>query len=261
MGSATTQALAASADVLAGQQVDLAAASDLFAASRTVADSSQLGGALADPAAAPEARAALASAVFGQLGEPAKAVIASAVQQRWSSIGDLVEGLEELAVRAAARSEQTADVSRELFDISRLISQNPELELTLGGNLGDPAAKAALLEKLLGGQASDATALIATQLVRSLRGRRVRNVLRDAISVVADQAGRTVATVTAARPLTAEQTDRLVAALSRTYGGDIAVNLIIDAGLVGGIRVQVADDIIDGSISTRLTDLRHKLAS
>jgi len=261
MGSATTQALAASAEVLGAQQVDIATARDLFVAARTVATSSQLGGALADPAASSEARTALVGAVFGQLGDNARAVVTTAALQRWSNVSDLVDGLESLAVRAAASSEASADVSRELFDISRVVSRNPELELTLGGNLGDPAAKAALIEKLLAGQASEAATLIVTELVRSLRGRRLRGVLRDAIEVVATQAGRTIATVTAARPLTDAQTDRLAASLARTYGGEIALNQIIDAGVVGGIRVQVADDIIDGSVSTRLNDLRHKLAS
>lgn len=261
MGSATTQALAATADVLDAQQVDAATARDLFAAARAVADSSQLGGALADPNASASARETLANGVFGQLGDAALAVIRAATAQRWSSVSDLVDGIEDMAIRAAGAAETSADVSRELFDVSRIIAGNPELELTLGGTLGDPAAKAALIEKLLAGQASESTTLIVTELVRSLRGRRVRSVLRHAIDVVARQSGRTVATVTVARPLTAEQTDRLSAALSRSYGGEVALNQIIDAGVVGGIRVQVADDVIDGSISTRLTDLRHKLAS
>ncbi|WP_105567716.1 F0F1 ATP synthase subunit delta [Microbacterium halophytorum] len=261
MGSASTQALAATSDVFAEQSLDLAAARDLFAAARTTAGSSHLGGALADPAASPEARKALVAAVFGQLGATARAVVEAAALQRWSSTSDLVDGLEELAIRAAASSEPSADVARELFDVSRVVSQNAELELTLGGTLGDPAGKAALIEKLIDGQASAASTLIVAELVRSLRGRRVRSVLREAISIVAAQAGRTVATVTVAAPLNAVQAERLAATLSKIYGGDIALNQVVDAGVVGGIRVQVADDIIDGSISTRLTDLRHKLAS
>ncbi|MGO1769400.1 MAG: F0F1 ATP synthase subunit delta [Microbacterium sp.] len=261
MGSATTQALAATAGVLDAQQVDVSTARDLFTAARTVAGSSQLGGALADPTASESARQALVAGVFGPLGEAARSVVSAAAQQRWSSVADLIDGLEDMAIRAAGAAERSADLSRELFDVSRIIAQNPELELTLGGTLGDPDAKAELLEKLLAGQASEATTLIVSELIRSLRGRRVRGVLRHAIDVVAEQSGRTVATVTVARALTAEQTDRLAAALSRSYGGEIALNQIIDAGVVGGIRVQVADDVIDGSISTRLTDLRHKLAS
>lgn len=261
MGSASTQALAASAAVLDTQRVDAATARDLFAAARAAASSSQLSGALADPTAAPEARTALVGAVFGKLSVGARNVIAAAAEQRWSSVDDYVEGLEELAIRAAATAETTADVARELFDVSRVIAQNPELELALGSSLGDPSAKAELVGTLLAGRASDSTVLIVSELARQLRGRRVRGVIRHAIDVVAQQSGRTIATVTTAQPLTVEQTDRLTTVLSRSYGGEIALNQIIDAGVVGGIRVQIADDIIDGSISTRITDLRQKLAS
>ncbi|WP_119698214.1 F0F1 ATP synthase subunit delta [Microbacterium halotolerans] len=261
MGSATTQALAAITGVLDAQQVDAATARDLFTAARTIADSSQLGAALTDPAAALDARSSLASGVFGQLGDTALAVLTAAVRERWSSVADLVDSIEELAIRAAAKAEPSADVAGELFEVSRIVSGSPELELTIGSTLGDPDAKAAMVEKLLDGQASGAATLIVTELVRALRGRRVRGVLSDAIDVVAKQAGRTVATVTTAQPLGSAQSERLRATLARTYGGDIALNQIIDAGVVGGIRVQIADDLIDGSVSTRLNDLRQKLAS
>ena len=199
--------------------------------------------------------------MFEQFGDTAMAVLTAAVRERWSSAADLVDAIEELAIRAAAKAEPSDDVAGELFDISRIVSGSPELELTLGSTLGDPAAKAAMVEKLLDGQASGAATLIVTELVHALRGRRVRGVLSDAIDVVAKQAGRTVATVTTARPLGSAQSERLRASLARTYGGDIALNQIIDAGVVGGIRVQIADDLIDGSLSTRLNDLRQKLAS
>jgi len=261
MGSATTQALAVSVGVLDAQRIGAATARDLFAAARAAAGSPQLSGALADHTAAPEARTALVGAVFGKLSAGARNVVTTVASQRWSSSRDLVAGLEELAIRAAAKAEKSADVAGELFGVSRVVAENPELELALGSTLGDPAAKAALVRQLFAGTVSEATVLIVSELVRELRGRRVRGALREAIRVVAEQAGRTVATVTTAKPLTAEQAERLRAALSRSYGGEIALNQIIDAGVVGGIRVQVADDIIDGSISARLTDLRQKLAS
>lgn len=260
MGSATTQALAASAAALDKQRVGATTARDLFAAARTAAGSRQLSGALADHSAAPEARAALVGSVFAKLSAGARNVLTAAVQQRWSSASDLIDGLETLAIRAAAKASD-ADVAGELFEVSRLVATNPELELALGSTLGDAKAKSDLVQKLLGGgTASEATVLIVSELVRELRGRRLRRLLQSAIDIVASQSGRTVATVTTAKPLTPAQAERLRASLSRTYGGEIALNQIIDAGVVGGIRVQIADDIIDGSISSRLTDLRQKLA-
>jgi F-type H+-transporting ATPase subunit delta len=56
------------------------------------------------------------------------------------------------------------------------------------------------------------------------------------------------------------QRARLSDSLSRRYAGQVSLNVVIDPAVVGGLRVQIADDVIDGSISARLADLRQKLA-
>jgi|SRR5690606_27924745 len=262
MGSATTQALAASTDALAAASgLTLDSAAELFAAARAIGDSAQLSGALADPAAPAQARTALVSSVFAGASAPVRSLLTVAAGERWSSASDFVDGVEELAIRAAAVASANDDVSGELFAFSRIVAANPELELALGSRLGDASAKAALVENVLGASAAPATVLIASSLVRRPRERRVRQLLSRAIDIVSAQAGRTVATVFTAAPLAAAQQTRLRDALARRYGGEISINQVIDPAVVGGLRVQIADDVIDGSISARLADLRQKLAS
>jgi F-type H+-transporting ATPase subunit delta len=262
MGSATTQAAAATTAALsAAAGVDLDVARELFAVARAVGDSSQLSGALADSAATSQARGRVVADVFGKAVRPVTAaLVTTAVEQRWSSAADLVDGIEELAVRAAAVADASADVEAELFSFSRTIADNPELELALGSRLGDASSKAALVESLLKGRASEAATLIAASLIRNPRERRVRQVLARATRMVADQRGRTVATVVSARPLSTAQVERLTAALSKRYGGSVTINTVIDPDVVGGLRVQIADDVIDASVSSRLADLRQRLA-
>ncbi len=259
MGSATTQALAAGVTALDAEKVDLDTARELFAAARAVAGSKALSGALADSTAAPESRSALVGRVFTTLSPVAQSLLTSAAAQRWSSKEQLVEGIEELAIRTTAIADQ-ADLEGELFRVSRIVAENPELELALGSRLGDGAAKGALMQTLLGGRTSEATTLVVSSLVQQPRGRRVRGLLSRAIRLVAEQRGRTVATVTTAAPLTDAQAQRLSTALSRTYGGQVTINPVVDPSVVGGVRVQIADDVIDGSIASRLADVRQKLA-
>src|SRR5690606_24324212 len=180
--------------------------------------------------------------------------------QRWSDVGDLIDGIEELAIRATAIAKPKDDISGELFGFVRVIAANPELELALGSRLGDASAKGDLVEKVLGGSASAASTLIASSLLRRPSGRRVRQSLNRALRIVASQRGQIVATVHTAAPLAAAQRTRLSELLSRRYDGQVTLNEVIDPGVVGGLRVQVADDVIDGSISARLADLRQKLA-
>lgn len=262
MGSATTQALSASTTALtAASGVDLDVARELFAAAGAVADSSQLSGALADSAAPPTARRRVVSDVFGSaFSSTTVSLLTVVVDERWSSASDLVEGIEELAVRAAAIADPTVDVGEELFRFSRVVTANPELELALGSRLGDSRAKGALVQTLLGGRASAATTLIVSSLAEQSRERRVRELLARASRLVADQRGRTVATVVTAVPLGAAQSERLTAVLSKRYGGAVSINAVVDPGVLGGLRVQIADDVIDASVAARLADLRQRLA-
>ncbi|MGW9156417.1 MULTISPECIES: F0F1 ATP synthase subunit delta [unclassified Microbacterium] len=262
MGSATTQALAASIQTLAAAKgVTLDTARELLAAARAVSESSQLSGALADPSAPAAARQNVVAAVFGGFSADAQSVLKTVVAERWSNAGELVDGVEELAIRAAAIAEPDADIEGELFSFSRVVAANPELELALGGRLGGEDAKGVLVERLLAdGSTSAASTLIITSLVRQPRERRVRRLLNRAMSIVSSQRGRVVATVHTAAPLTDAQRARLSDSLSRRYDGQVSLNVVIDPAVVGGLRVQIADDVIDGSISARLADLRQKLA-
>ena len=262
MGSATTQALAATRAALDGAAgVDLTVAGELFAAARALGGTAHLAGALADSAAPEGARAKVVADVFGAAFSPTTvSLLTTAAQQRWSSASDLIDAIEELAVRAVARSGAGADVEGERFQFSRTVAENPQLELALGSRLGDDAAKGPLVRSLLDGRASEATTLIVSSLVRQTRGRRIRQVLSRAMDLVADQRGRTVATVVSAVPLSAAQSGRLAAALSKRYGPDVSINSVIDPSVVGGVRVQIADDVIDASVSSRLAELRQRLA-
>ncbi|MBA8816523.1 F-type H+-transporting ATPase subunit delta [Microbacterium halimionae] len=262
MGSATTHALAATSAALdAASGVDLDVATQLFTAARTLADSVQLRSALADGAAAPSARTAVINAVFAKEFAPsAVSLLNAAVEQRWSSDADLVAGIEELAVRAAVVADPSTDVEGELFWFSRIVADNPELELALGSRLGDASAKGTLVESLVDGKVSAATSLIISSIVRQPGERRVRAILTQALDIAARQRGRTVATVTTAHDLGASQIDRLRSALSARYRTDVSINVVIDAAVVGGLRVAIGDELIDASVSTRLADLRQRLA-
>ena len=259
MGSATTQALTASAAALASAQVDLGTARELFAAARAAGESSALSGALADHTAAADARSALVGTVFGSFSTATQGILQAVAEQRWSSSADLVSGIEEIAIRAVAQSD-SADVEGELFQLTRIIAGNPELELALGSRLGDASKKGELIERILDAQVSEGTLLVATSIVQQPGDRRIRTALHHAISVVAAERGLTVATVHVATPLSDAQADRLADTLSRSYGTPVSINQVVDRDVVGGIRVQIADDVIDGSISSRLADLRSRLA-
>ena len=78
--------------------------------------------------------------------------------------------------------------------------------------------------------------------------------------VAAEVRGEEVATVRVARPLADAERDRLASALARTYGRDVHLNVIVDPEVIGGIRVEIGDDVIDGTVASRLDDAGRRLA-
>ncbi len=69
-----------------------------------------------------------------------------------------------------------------------------------------------------------------------------------------------VATVRVAHPLTDSERERLAGALARTYGRDVHLNVVVEPDLIGGLRIEIGDDVIDGTVASRLHDARRRLA-
>ena len=264
MGSATRGALTALRDTLAqqGSAADLSVGEELFSLARLLGSSAQLRSAVVDPTAEAETKAWLVDRTFrGKVSDAGLAVLRTAAQQRWSEPGDLIDGLEEAGVRAIAQSAPASvSISDELFEVARAVASDAQLELALRSKLAEADAKVGVVNRLLSAKASEQTVAIVRQLVADPRGRGVRESLRWAQQIVADQKQAVLATVTSAHPLSAAQLDRLRSALSARYGKAIAFNTVIDPSIIGGLRVRVGDDVIDSSVATRLSDVRLQLA-
>lgn len=262
MGSATREALSASRSALAelSGSTDLATGEQLLAAGRVIGDSSPLRAALADPSAETADKTSIVNGVFTSVNDNVRQLLSTIVAQRWSNDDDLLAGIEELGFRIIADSAIVPGIEGELFSFGEAVNSDNDLELAVSSKLGSNAAKVALVERLLGGKASAQTIAIVGHLLQQPRGRRIAELLRHAASIVADQAGLSVATVSTAQRLTPAQIERLSSGLAQTYGRSLRINQIVDPTLLGGVRVQIGDDIIDGSIASRLKELRLQLA-
>jgi F-type H+-transporting ATPase subunit delta len=59
--------------------------------------------------------------------------------------------------------------------------------------------------------------------------------------------------------LSEEQSQRLRAALGRIHHRDVQLNVTVDPAIVGGLEVRVGDEVIDGTLSTRIEAARRRL--
>lgn len=257
MGSASREALATAKAALVRPTERMG--EELLLASRTIAGSAQLRSVLADPGVPTADKGRILSRVFGAFDAGSVKLLGVLVGERWSRSDELVAGVEELGLRALAASAPAGtNIERELFAFETAVRSNAELELAVSSKLGDAEHKVTLVNRLLTG-ASSATRIIVAHVVRLPRGRRIGETLRTTAGIVADQAGLGIATVRTARPLAAQQLTRLEKALSVRYGRKLSINEVLDESLVGGVRISIGDDVIDGSVATRLSDLRLQL--
>ena len=239
-------------------------AEDLFGVVSIVDGSAALRRALADPSRDGHAKRTLAGSLFeGRISHAALTVVGEAVSSRWAAPRDLTDTLEGLAVEAvlagAEREGRIDRVEDELFRFDRIVAGDPGLRDVLSSRNTDAAGKAGLVEQLLAGRVAPETARLATQAVRAPRGRRLDTTLSEYLELAARRREETTALVTVAAPLTEQQHERLRTALERMYSTAVTLQVVLDPSVVGGIRVQVGDEVMDGTVVRRLDDARRHM--
>ena len=83
--------------------------------------------------------------------------------------------------------------------------------------------------------------------------------LKEYQQVAASVHGEGVATVRVAHPLADVEPQRLAEALAGQYGRPVHLNVVVEPEVIGGVRVEIGDDVIDGTVSSRLDEARRKL--
>ena len=250
--------------VLDRQPASEALADELFAVVEAVGAQPSLRRALTDPSTPDEVRSQLTQSLFGdRVSGAAVAVLTEAARARWGTAGSFVAALERQGVRALLRTAQDAgrldELEDQLFKVERLVDANPELRRALGDRRAPIEGREELLAGLLSGKVLPSVARLAKRAVAA-RQRTFDLTVEGYLKAAAELRERAVATVTVAQPLAPEQEERLRAALSRQVGREVNVRVVIDPTVVGGVRVSLGDEVIEGTVAGRLTDAQRKLA-
>ena len=236
-------------------------ASDLFAVVDALDSSVALRRAITDPSTPEESRRNLVNGLFGgKVSKTAVTVVAEGAAMRWPGGRAFAEALERQAVRAqliaADEAGNLGEAEDELFRFARTVESSPELRNTLANRGATVAQRQELVEELLSGRATEATVVLARRAVTA-RERTFAHTIEGFVTLAAQQRNRVVATVRVATALTAEQRTRLQASLSRQAGREVAVQEVIDPSVVGGVRVELGDEVVEGTVAARLLAARR----
>jgi F-type H+-transporting ATPase subunit delta len=246
--------------------VDRTAVADgLFAVAGLLDANVSLRRALTDPSQEGEAKAGLATRLLeGRLDGGVVDLVAGMARSRWAQARDLGDAIEELAVSAlmaAAEAEGRLDrVEDELFRFDRTVGGDAQLRSALADRRASAERRAALVEQLLAAKVAPETLRLVRQAVLAGRGLSLDAALTRYGRLAAHRREQLVAHVVVALPLDEQQRERLVAGLQRLYGRAVHLNVDVDPEVLGGIRVEIGDEVLDGTVGRRLDDARRRLA-
>lgn len=159
-----------------------------------------------------------------------------------------------------ARAEGTIDeVEDELFRLARTLESNDALRNALTDEKIPVARREGIVEDLLGDKVTTTTVQLVSMVVAGGRGRELPAIIDKLVQRASSAKQLEVAEVRSAVPLSQDQQTRLAAALANATGKQVNVKVVVDPSVLGGIVATVGDTVIDGSIRSRLDNVKSRL--
>jgi len=172
-----------------------------------------------------------------------------------SRIEGYARGLFEIA-----RAEGTIDeVEDELFRFARTYESSDQLRNALTDEQIPASRRQAIVEDLLGNKVTPTTTQLISMVVGSGRARDLPAIVDKLVARASSAKNLELAEVRSAVPLTPDQETRLAAALANATGKEVNLKVVIDPAVLGGLVATVGDTVIDGTVRTRIEQLKSRL--
>lgn len=238
--------------------------SQLFQVADLFDSSVALRRAMTDPARKGEDKAGLMRRLLeGKVSSDAVDLLSGVGRAAWSTTRDLGDAIELLAVDAtlaAAEAENRLDrVEQEVHRAGQVITGDAGLRRALLERLAPARSKAELVGRLVDEGTAPESSTLVRRMASHPRGRRPEAAFEVVAEAAARRRQRLVAHVTVAVWPSDEQLERLSSILARTYGREIRLAVDLEPEVIGGMRVQVGDEVLDGTVSRRLAAAAEQL--
>lgn len=161
-----------------------------------------------------------------------------------------------------ARQRQTAGkFAEDLTRFSMLLRQDPSLKQRLEDPLNDLDEKKELLENLIREASFDPIIGNFLQVMMDQHHEKDYDAAIEVFLELADaEQGILRGEINTAHWMPAEQINRLEAAFSNRLGQTVVLSQRLDPGLIGGLRVELAGKIYDGTLQSRLSDFFQQVS-
>ena len=238
---------------------------ELFTITKVLDDSIQLERALTDPSRPVADKVAVLKELLGDNAHPmTMEIMTDLVSRRWSRARDIANAVEDFGVDAmmyyADATDATLQVSIELSELHSALLNLPVVRAKLYDYQATSEARVKLFREVFSGKTlNKVTMRLAEHATCNLRRRRYLETIQWLINKFSRHMGESMVTVTTATPLKKEQSKRLVEVYSAKVGRQVHINSVVDPTVLGGMRIQVGDEVTDNTVVAQLQNLHRKV--
>lgn len=238
---------------------------ELFTITKVLDDSIQLERALTDPSRPVADKVAMLTELLGDNVHPmTMEIMTDLVSRHWSRARDIANAVEDFGVDAmmyyADATGATLQVSVELSELHSALLNLPVVRAKLYDYQATSEARVKLFHEVFSGKTlNKVTMRLAEHATCNLRRRRYLETIQWLINKLSRHMGESMVTVTTATPLKPEQIKRLVEVYSAKVGRQVHINSVVDPTVLGGMRIQVGDEVTDNTVVAQLQNLHRKV--
>ena len=176
-----------------------------------------------------------------------------------SASADRIDAYAKALFEIAQAEGDLGQVEEELFRVARTLEANDALRDSLTDRALPLELRQGIVEDLLGGKANGTTTNLVSMIVGAGRAKDLTGIIDKVVELAADAREEAVALVTSAIPLDGKQQKKLAEALSKRFDRKVDVKVIVDASVLGGLLVRIGDTVIDGTVRSRLDQMKSSL--
>lgn len=240
---------------------------ELFSVTNVLDRNIRLERALTDPSRPVEDKVALLNELVGdQAHEMTMEILTDLVGRRWSRVSDIANAVEDFGVDGmmyyADATDATLQVSIELAELHSALLNLPVVRSGLSSDRAPAEARIKLLYALVGNKdLNKVTMRLAEHAACNPRRRRYLSTIHWLINKFSRHMGESMVTVTTAAPLNPEQIDKLIAVYSKRLGRPVHINSNVDPTVIGGMRIEIGDEVTDNTVVTQLQQLQRRVTN
>lgn len=238
---------------------------ELFTITSALDNNIQLERALTDPSRPTADKVAVFKEMVGDQVHPMTTeIMTDLVSRRWSRARDIANAVEDFGVDAmmyyADATDSTLQVSIELSRLHSSLLNLPVVSSKLYDDQAPSEVRVKLFRELFGDKnLNKVTMRLAEHATCNLRRRRYLETIQWLIKKFSRHMGQSMITVTTAAPLKEEQIKRLIDVYYAKVGRQVHINSVVDPTVLGGMRIQVGDEVTDNTVVAQLQNLHRRV--